>query len=235
MNIVSTFLQPFRDFLFTTTCFHCRKSLDGHEERLCNACWSSLRCVQPEDFTFTVMQQRFTETGIVDGFYPLFYFEKNGVFQTLAHNLKYQEIRSFGYELGKRLGEWLKVTGVEVDFIIPVPLNVKKFRERGYNQAEVIARGVSFILTTPVSEKIVRRVRYTQTQTKLTAEQRKINIEDAFTVHAESSTTGKRFLIVDDIITTGATIQEIAKVLKNFGAAKTFIASAGLAKLGEDV
>ncbi|MBW7889341.1 MAG: ComF family protein [Bacteroidetes bacterium] len=209
--------------------------MEDGEERLCASCWTTLRRVEKNDYTYKIMEQRFHDAGIVDGFYPLYYFEKNGVFQTLAHNLKYQEIRSFGVALGKNLGAYLKEIQTEFDCIIPVPLNLKKLRDRGYNQAERIAYGVSSVTAVPVKEKIVERIRYTQTQTKLNAEERKLNVDSAFAVRNTDAVQGKAILIVDDVITTGATIQEIAGVLKTSGAAKTYIASAGLAKLGDDV
>ncbi len=180
------------------------------------------------------MEERFINSGIVDEFFPLYYFEKNGVFQTLAHNLKYEEVKEFGKLLGVKLGRKLLNDALQLDAIIPVPLNKQKFRERGYNQAEVIAGGISTVLNAPVETSVVQRIKYTQTQTKLNAEQRKENVEDAFSIAHSGKAKNKKFLIVDDVITTGATIQELSKILKHNGAAKTYIASAGLAKLGED-
>lgn len=234
MNFYTTVFQPFRDFFFSRTCFHCKQELLGDEERLCNSCWSSLNEVHSNDFTYKTMAERFHSEGIIDGFFSLYYFEKHGVFQTLAHNLKYEEVREFGKILGRKLAAKIQSENVAIDAIIPVPLNKQKFRERGYNQAEIIAQEISSILNIPTESNLIQRIKYTQTQTKLNAEQRKENVENAFVVVLPEKIKNKNFLIIDDVITTGATIQEIAKILKNSGAKKTFIASAGLAKLGED-
>lgn len=237
MNLSASILNPIKDFFFLTTCFHCGNRLSDGESRVCAQCWSSLTPVRSNDFTFQVMIERFGESGIIDDFIPLYYFEKGKVLQSLAHSLKYEEITSFGKELGVKIGQRLQEQRVVADAVIPVPLNKQKKRERGYNQSDYIARGISQKMRLAVLPSAVRRVKYTSTQTKLNAEERKENIADAFVVDERyrESIDGKIIIVTDDIITTGSTIQEIGKVLKNAGAKKIIAASAGLAKLGEDL
>jgi len=175
---------------------------------------------------------RFREGGVIDDFVTLFYFEKGKLLQTLAHSLKYDEGTTFGFELGVRLGK--KISSSTIDCIIPVPLNKRKERERGYNQSDWIAKGLASVINVPVLSNAVRRTRYTVTQTHLNAEERKKNIADAFEVTDTDAICGKNILLVDDIITTGSTIQEIAQVLKKAKAKRITAGSAGLAKLGED-
>jgi ComF family protein len=236
MNIITSTVNAFKDFLFLTQCFHCGAPLSDNEERICRQCWVSLTPVRNNDYTFTVMTDRFRAGGIVDEFVPLYYFEKGKVLQHLAHALKYEEITRFGHDLGIQIGNVLQEKGCTADMIIPVPLNKRKERERGYNQSDFIARGVARVLGLPVLSKAVKRVKYTVTQTHLNADERKENIADAFIVHQKY--TGRirdaSVMVVDDIITTGSTIQELGKVLKENGARTIIAASAGLAKLGED-
>ncbi|MHB1050878.1 MAG: ComF family protein [Bacteroidota bacterium] len=236
MNIITSTINAFKDFLFLTQCFHCGASLSDNEERICRTCWESLTPVCSDDYTFTVMTDRFRAGGIVDEFVPLYYFEKGKVLQHLAHALKYEEISRFGYELGIQIGHGVQGMGCTAELIIPVPLNKRKERERGYNQSDFIARGVAHVLGLPVLPTAVKRVKYTVTQTHLNADQRKENIADAFIVHPKYTGRIKdaSVMIVDDIITTGSTIQELGRVLKENGALKIIAASAGLAKLGED-
>jgi ComF family protein len=229
----STILQPLHDFLFVTECLHCGVRLNNDEQRVCSNCWNSLSKVSQNDYTYKILTERFREGGVIDDFVSLFYFEKGKLLQTLAHSLKYDEGTAFGFELGVRFGE--KVTGKTIDCIIPVPLNKRKERERGYNQSDWIAKGISSIINVPVHPNIVRRSRYTETQTHLNAEERKKNIADAFVITETNSVRGKNILLVDDIVTTGSTIQEIARVLKNAETKWITAGSAGLAKLGEDV
>lgn len=231
-SITSAIIQPLKDFLFVTTCFHCGEPLKERERRICQHCWNSLTIVGRDDYTFRVLQERFSAGGMVDDVVTLYYFEKGKLLQNLAHSLKYEEITAFGYDLGVRLSEKLRDKNIEA--IIPVPLNKRKERERGYNQSDFIAKGISDVLKIPFLGKVVQRVKYTVTQTHLNAEQRKENIAEAFTVASSYPLKDKTILLVDDIITTGSTIQEVAKVLKESGAFKIIAGSAGLAKLGED-
>lgn len=236
MRLFSSSLAAVKDFFFTTRCFHCSAELAEGENRVCDQCWNSLTPVTDDDYTYRVMLERFTGERIVDEFIPLYYFEKNKLLQSLAHSLKYEEITAFGTELGKKIGVVLRDKKISTDVIIPVPLNKRKERERGYNQSDFLAEGVSQILKIPVLRTAVKRVKYTVTQTHLNADQRKENISDAFAVSVRHSRVLKNaaVLIVDDIITTGSTIQELGKAVKAHGATRIIAASAGLAKLGED-
>ena len=228
----SSILQPLKDFLFIAECLHCGERLIDGEQRVCARCWNALTTVTDHDYTYKILTERFRDGGVIDDFTTLFYFEKGKLLQTLAHALKYDEVTAFGFELGVRLGR--KISNSTIGCIIPVPLNKRKERERGYNQSEWIAKGISSVLNIPVVSHAVRRTRYTVTQTHLNAEERKKNIADAFEVSDAAVVQGKHILLVDDIITTGSTIQEIARVLKDAGASHITAGSAGLAKLGED-
>lgn len=232
MPLYSSIIQPFRDFLFVTECLHCGVRLHDDEQRVCVRCWNALTIVSENDYTYNVLTERFRDGGVIDDFETLFYFEKGKLLQTVAHSLKYEEVMAFGFELGIRLGK--KVSDRMIDAIIPVPLNKRKERERGYNQSDVIAAGISSVLNIPVLSRIVRRTKYTVTQTHLNAEERKKNIADAFEVINAERIREKKILLVDDIITTGSTIQEIARVLKKNGAGQITAGSIGLARLGED-
>lgn len=232
MTSYSSIIQTFTDFLFVTECLHCSARLHDNEKRVCTRCWNALTIVSEKDYTYKVLTERFRNEGVVDDFVTLFYFEKGKLLQTLAHSLKYKEVTAFGVELGIRLGS--KISNKVIDAIIPVPLNKRKERERGYNQSDLIASGISSVINIPVLSTVIRRTKYTVTQTHLNAEERKKNIADAFEVINAERVRGKRILLVDDIITTGSTIQEIARVLKKNGAEHITAGSIGLARLGDD-
>lgn len=181
------------------------------------------------------MRDRFREDGSVDEFYSCYYFQEGGVFQKLVHSLKYDAITKFGIELGKHIGEEMKIqTDVRaIDALVPVPLHRLKQRERGYNQSESLCQGIAHILHRPVALSLVKRLKNTVSQTHLSAEERNQNVGDAFEVSLPKRhlVQGKILLIVDDVITTGSTIQSVGRVLKNAGAAKVIAASAAIAKL----
>lgn len=232
---INSFLLPLRDFLFPPLCFSCNERLSDGETRLCASCWNSLETVGEGDRTVQVLRKRFCESEVIDDFVSCYYFEHGGVLQKIAHSLKYQAITKFGRELGERLGEKIASSGNfnDVDGIIPVPLHKVKRRERGYNQSEFICKGIAKELNTPVLPSLVQRKKHTISQTQLNAEERAKNVADAFEIKERmmTSVSGKTFLIVDDVITTGATIQSMARVLKGAGAKKIYAASAALAKL----
>ncbi len=137
-----------------------------------------------------------------------------------------------GTELGKKIGGLIKDWNVKIDIIIPIPLHRIKYRERGYNQSDYIAQGIGSIIGKPILLDAVKRIRYTQTQTKLNLEERLINMEDAFEIFpdAPGKLYGKTCLLVDDIITTGATMNSCAIKILKAGADSIIAASAALAK-----
>ncbi|MGA9407272.1 MAG: ComF family protein [Bacteroidota bacterium] len=228
---------PARDFIFPPLCFSCSARLTDTESRVCNLCWHSIERIHPDDDTVRLLRQRFSTEGFIDEFYSCYYFEEKGVFQHLVHSLKYNAITLFGIELGEHIGMLLKenIDVHVIDGIIPVPLHKLKQRERGYNQSEFICRGISLIIQRPVVSALVERSKNTISQTHLTADERKKNVGGAFQIRTEKReyVKGKTFLIVDDVITTGSTIQSLAKLLKAAGARKVIAASAALAKLQE--
>lgn len=159
----------------------------------------------------------------------LFVFEKEGPFQAIVHALKYSGIQQLGTELGRRLGSALRDEGVHADAVVPVPLHKRKLRERGFNQSLLIARGISGVLGIPVRADLVRRTRWTQTQTALSKEERKQNVEDAFEC-GEADLSGLRIIVVDDVITTGATLEAVANALRASKAEGVTAASAAIAQ-----
>jgi ComF family protein len=168
----------------------------------------------------------------MDDLVSCFVFEKEGPFQHIAHVLKYKDYKSLGIELGKKIGVSMQNWGIDADIIVPVPLHSIKQRERGYNQSELIAKGVASTINKPIIVNIVCRTRNTQTQTKLTVEERRKNMENAFKTFDGASKIlhGKSCLLVDDIITTGATTNSCAKVLSLAGATTIISASVAIAQ-----
>jgi ComF family protein len=135
--------------------------------------------------------------------------------------LKYGGRVSSGLALGRKLGEHLcERSRLDIlSGVVPVPLHRTKERERGFNQSEVIARGLAEVTGLPVCRENLRRTRFTVSQTRLSAAERHLNVGDAFEVPRQSRilTEGKRFLLVDDVITTGATTAAAASALISAG------------------
>jgi len=156
-----------------------------------------------------------------------FYFSRT-VAACRAEGIVRDSILRFKYNremyFGPHLVNWLLIAAHrwidwrEIDAIVPVPLHPRKLRQREFNQAEYLADGLSRALNVPVVKRNLRRIKDTATQTKLDAESRMKNLRDAFAVRDESTFAGKRLVILDDVFTTGATMDSCAKVLRGAGA-----------------
>ena len=223
------------DFVFPPLCISCNNYLDDGQKRVCNTCWNSIQSVTRQHPLFVDTREKLLAGGFVSDLVSRYVFEKEGAFQHIAHGLKYQGFQSLGVELGRRIGEQMRDWGVAGDILIPIPLHKIKFRERGYNQAEMIARGISEVTGIQLRVDIVGRRKHTQTQTQLNLDERTENMEEAFEIDHGELVENRVCLIVDDVITTGATISSCSAELLKAGATRVVAASAALAQKGAAV
>ena len=143
----------------------------------------------------------------------------NDILHNLIHSLKYNDRANFGFNLGVLLGEEILENEIgDIDMIIPVPLHWLKKRKRGYNKAFSLAKGLASIYTIPVDTSIIKRTRYTISQTMLGSTERMVNLDDAFTIN--KFLNNQHILLADDVLTTRSTISTCAKVLRENGAAR---------------
>jgi ComF family protein len=129
-----------------------------------------------------------------------------------------------GETLAKHLVKLVKSLSWDVDYIVPVPLGSKRFQERGYNQVMLLARPLAWELDIPIKRQALTRIRETRSQVGLSREQRITNVQNAFAAK-KHDVNGKKILLVDDVVTTGATINACAKALTEAGAVKVFAAT----------
>ena len=143
------------------------------------------------------------------------YFEKKGPVQHIIHAIKYHGNQRLGYQVGQLMARSLLKCGwaADVEALVPMPLNIGKLRQRGFNQADVLARGMADVLNIPVIPVAVIRSKYTQTQTRKSRIERWLNVEDVFELSNPKTLQHKHVLLVDDIITTGATMEACGQVL----------------------
>jgi len=150
------------------------------------------------------------------------YFNKKGMVQELIHNLKYKGHEEIGTALGNWYAEDLKEVSLEIPFdvVIPVPLHKRKFKERGYNQITTFGKAIAEGFDIPFNENILLRKVYSKTQSKKDLLGRSENIESIFDVEFTETAHNKHFLIVDDVLTTGATIEACSRALLKIPGAK---------------
>ena len=160
------------------------------------------------------------------------YFHKKGIVQQLIHNLKYKGHEEIGTILGNWYAEDLKeiILALKANQIIPVPLHPKKFKERGYNQVFTFSKSLSENLQLNYNEKILFRKVYSKTQSKKNLLGRSEGIENIFDVHFTEKDHNKHFLLIDDVITTGATLEACARALLKIPGAKISIICMAMAQ-----
>lgn len=230
MNIAGKTINGLLNFILPNTCLGCENILDSGDSYLCPSCFSAL---EKYNETHPWQREKISE-GIIDNSFSVYWFREGTPIQQIFHALKYQKMKRVGIMLGEEIGKsLLRPDNPGFDLIIPVPLHKAKQRDRTYNQSEFIAEGISRQLNLPVIKYGVKRNRFTPSQTKLNKEKRKENVKGAFEVQNETKLllTGKNIILCDDVITTGATILECARALKNAGAAKVWACSAAYAEL----
>ncbi len=218
------------NFVLPNSCISCQTSIGAEEKYLCPKCFGGL---EPYRESHPWQEERISD-GTIDNSLSAFWFREGQPIQPLLHAMKYSKMRGVGVMLGNELGKIIaSIDDERFSYVLPVPLHKAKYRDRTYNQSEYIAKGVSQILNAETINDGVIRTRFTGTQTKLSKSERKENVSGAFEVnpkHAEKI-CGRNILLIDDVITTGATILECASALKKASAGKVWICSAAYAEL----
>ena len=222
-------LNVFRDFnyglstmLFPPICKGCGNRINTVKQIFCEKCWNSLSFFSDTDISSKEIP------GYIDDIFIVYRFDD--MFQTIIHALKYQNNPSIGIRLGYMMSKILrsKIKSYDKYILIPIPLHPIKKRERGYNQAEAIGVGLKNGLGIPIFTKVIKRVKNTSTQTKLSAEERKENMKNAFDVTGAVDLIKERYVaLVDDVFTTGSTMSSAAKALHENGIERIIAITAG--------
>ncbi len=161
----------------------------------------------------------------ISGTYSMCYYNQDGILQELIKELKYRNQPELGVFFGELLGQKLLEQSLHVDLIIPIPLHPSRKRKRGYNQATVIAKGVNEMIKADLCANLIERATNTKSQTNQNKMSRFQNMEQVFVVQNMEELTGKTVLLIDDVITTGATVLSCSQVLLRSGVSKVFVAA----------
>ncbi|MFN4233343.1 MAG: ComF family protein [Bacteroidia bacterium] len=207
-------LIDFFALIYPENCAACGQTLLKNEETICTECILMLPKTYYWKNQENPVSKLFWGRIPVENACSFLYFTKGGKVQHLLHQLKYKGNKNAGYFAAKLLGLELKDTHFNaIDAIIPVPLHMSKLKKRGYNQSEIIANGLSEILNKPVKTNWLVRKYASETQTKKSRFKRWENVKEIFATENETEFEGKHLLIVDDVITTGSTIEACAQLL----------------------
>jgi len=229
-RLIKTYLNYVIDLILPKTCLHCQIRIGKDENFICKKCENSLEflvenicefCGKPlenekckacnnEDFKFDKVRS---------------VFPFNDILRNIIHSLKYEEMTSIGTFLGKFAAVYLKkFTPFErVDIIAPVPLHKVKKRIRGFNQSAYLSRKIAEEMNWDHIPKLVLRKKFTDSQTRLSAAGRQKNVSNAFLLNKKYEVKAKNILLIDDVFTTGSTVNSISKHLKERAANKVFV------------
>lgn len=200
------------DFVYPNLCVTCGNRLVTQEKLLCLDCWYDLPITNFHLSSDNKVAQLFWGRVQLENATSFFAYNKGSKYQNLIHFIKYKGLKELGYETGRRFGNALMESPAfsAVDVIVPVPLHPKKQHKRGYNQSEWIAKGISESMDKTESINNLRRNLHTSTQTRKNRFERWENVENIFEVTNPDEFRGKHVLLIDDVVTTGSTLESCA-------------------------
>ena len=237
MNMLRGFFNALADIVYPKTCLVCKdelKALTCVDNLVCMQCWGKIKRNPPP---FCHCCGRHMEKPIKNicpacvrkqlhfdrAFSPCVY---EGVLKELIHAFKYQGKDYLGHTLTRLMTEFIEEYNLPMDLldlVIPIPLHKTRLREREFNQAQILSNHIARKFNKNVSHDSLRRLRLTKTQTELEIGERLLNVKDSFTATKNEALKGKNILLVDDVLTTGATCSEAAYALKDAGVNIVFV------------
>jgi ComF family protein len=233
MNPLKSILNDFGELLYPALCITCGERLMSQENYLCMKCWSDLPVTNFHLNSENSVSELFWGRAKIENATSLFYFRKGSRYQKLIHSIKYRGMKELGIELGKHLGSALLQSEnfSSADIIVPVPLHPRKQKKRGFNQSEYIAKGIADILRKPVLINNICRKKFSSSQTKKNRYERWKNVEGIFEIKKPESLCKKHILLVDDVVTTGSTLEACAHEILKLGNVKISIATLAFADI----
>jgi ComF family protein len=226
------FLRHFKYLIYPNVCRSCSEILNDSEQIIC------IKCVYNLPYSYFEKEKENEVFNLFLGRVPIEFatalclFSSTGTIRDLLHQLKYGGQSEIGIKLGNILGKSLLESEffTKPDVIIPVPMHPKKLKKRGYNQAEMIAIGVSEILDVPIQTQGLLKILNTKTQTKKSKFDRWLNVEKSFRSSQDVTISNKNILLIDDVVTTGATLEACSSSLYNMGNNKISLATLAFAQ-----
>lgn len=200
--------EAFLHLIYPNLCNGCGSDQLSNKSSLCLRCLDALPPTNYEKYPANPVEKIFWGRLPVINATAQFYFTKESLMQRLLHLFKYKGAKDLGLQLGRLMGFQIKASGrFDVDALIPLPLFSKRERMRGYNQAMVLCEGMAEIMDIPILPNMISRPEYTETQTVKGRLERWKNMEGKFLLKNPDGISGKHILLVDDVVTTGSTLE----------------------------
>ncbi len=226
-------LSGFTGLIFPRLCAACGANLYDREKLICSKCRYDFPLTGFTDFRHNMVAELFWGRVPVMYCTSWFYYLKDNRYQNIIHHLKYNGQRYIGLEAGKMFGaELAKTAFSEADIIVPVPLHLKKQRKRGFNQSEIIARGMAESMGKNIVTGAMERIRYTNSQISRSRYERWENVEGIFRVRKPHLLAGRHILLVDDVVTTGSTLEACTSEILKLNGTTVSAVTLAVAKYG---
>lgn len=226
-----SYLNDFFSLFYPRLCNACNKALIKEEQCICSFCKYQLPKTRFHLERENQLTRVFWGRVNIETATSLLYYHKGSMVQNLIHRFKYKGKKDIGVYLGNMLGSYLKDSPLwqPADVIVPVPLHEKKFHQRGFNQSEVFATGLSEIFKKPMLKNNLIRISHTQTQTRKTRFKRWENVSTVFDLRNPDDLRGKNVLIVDDVVTTGSTLESCCEKILSIQGTRVWVATIAMA------
>ena len=214
-NLTVSIFKEFFSLFFPRICPGCLEPLTAYEKCICTQCQLSMPLTNFHLNANNELWQRLNQQLPLEFAVPMFFFQKDSLVESMIYQLKYKGQQEIGKFLGNWMGSYLKESNIfsEIDGVIPVPLHPKRFKKRGYNQVSCFSKALADKLEAPFVEDYVYRNKNTKQFARFVKSNRWEEVKDAFSVNFESKHKGRHCLLVDDVITTGATLVSCGKTI----------------------
>lgn len=231
MSYIYNLWDDFISLLFPRLCYACGNHLLRNENLICTECYVVIPRTNYHLEAENPVAQLFWGRCVLEKASAFSFYNKGSRIRNLIHNLKYKGVKEIGYELGRIYGLSLKssVFISDIDLIIPVPLHPSKKRIRGFNQSDIISSGIGDATGLTVDINSLVRTTVSATQTRRSRYERWTNVEGIFQVTDPEMIRGRHILLVDDVITTGSTIESCANELLKVQGVKVSVAAIAFA------
>ena len=232
---LTTVISDILQVIFPTYCAACKRFLHKKESLICTNCRHQLPIINLQKNSQLINNQLFNSSSIIIHTSVLFRYEKDSEIQSLIHNLKYKNPKKLGENLAFWHNNLLKkvLFTDEIDLIVPVPMHYKRQKKRGYNQITYYAKTLAQVLNAKYLPKVLIKTKETETQSKQSREERFINLRDSFELNPKVNIDHMHILLVDDVITTGATMQACVASLQKATGVKISIAAIAITLFDE--
>jgi len=233
MHLLRTALEDLLGLFFPLLCPACGRRPPVHRELLCLSCQVKLPLTGFHLEADNPFEERFWGRLSLAAGAALYHFVKGGRAQRLIHQLKYAGNRDVGRQIGRFYGRQLRQSRrwAAPELIVPVPLHPRKLHRRGYNQSALFAAGLAEAMELPWRDDVLRRRRYTDSQTRKSREERMENVLEAFQLARPKAIAGRHLLLVDDVLTTGATLEACGHQLLKAPGVQLSMVTIGIAQL----